>query len=293
MKGEKNMKSLKMLVSGILVFAIIVFSLNAAAQEYTLKYNLPKNTSLTLINSNEVNQTIDQMGTEMTTLITSSFEGALKVQNSDAKKGLDFEMEYKAMSQGMESDMGGGAADFTELIGKTVKFNLSPSGVIGNTVGFDQLPVVVLPTQEELKEETYVIQVKNSFIKLPEGPVKIGDTWTDKQEENVPMPGDGSLKIITNYTYKLVEEVQKDNYPCLKVDVQLIQTLTGKFEQQGMVLSMEMNGDGKGTVYFAQNKAMVLYSEISSNLEGAILVEEMGMELAMSSDSKSTTTIKF
>jgi len=287
------MKRAKFFFVNVIIISVVMLTGNITAQEYTLKYSLPENTEFTLINTSDVEQLMNQMGNEISTLIKGGFEGAVKVLKSDPEKGISMEMEYKDMTQTMESAMGGGSSDFTELIGKKVNFTLSPIGKIIQTEGFDKLPEITLVNQEKLREETYLMQVSGNFMALPEKPVKPGATWTDELVENIPMPGDGNLKVTTHFTYKLLEQTEYNGFNCVKINAELSQTLSGNFEQQGMLLTMDMKGKGNGTIYFAYEKGMVINSETTSLLDGVVFVEAAGMEIPIVNESKSTTVVKF
>ncbi len=258
---------------------------------YELKYQLAKGTKITMISSGELNSVMDQMGTEVVSDIFYEGEDIFVVLSADKEKGLTMEYEFGERSQDVDGPMGSDSTDFSDLIGKKVEFILLPNGKAEGFEGFDVLPEITSSTGDELNEETYILGIKTTFPLLPDGPVKIGDTWTDNQVMDIPQ-GNSILKLENNLTYKLIEETEKDGFDCLKIEITGTSRLNGDFEQGGMALYIEREGTSTGTLYFAYKEGMLISLESESLDEGIINVPSVGMEIPQTNTSKGSITVR-
>ncbi len=234
----------------------------------------------------------DQMGTEVVAEITGGGEDTCTVLSSDKEKGLTLELVMGERIQDVYSNQGSASTDFSELIGRKVRFVLSPDGEVTGFEGFDDLPEITTATGEVLTKDLYILGVKDSFTKLPDKPVKIGDTWTDVQGNDVPLGG-GTLRSESDYTYKLVGETKKDGFDCLKIELAGTDKLTGDFEQAGTLLSIERETNATGVLYFAYKKGMFISVVVESKAEGVIVVQQAGLELPQQITSKGTVSVQF
>jgi len=232
------------------------------------------------------------MGNEVIVDLNGKGEDTYTVISGDEKTGFTFESEFGEREQDVESPMGAASTDFSELIGKKVRFVVSPTGIVSGLEGFDELPEIMSATQEKITKDAYIIGAKASFPLLPENPVKFGDTWTESDEQEVPMEG-GTIKIVSNSTYTLIEEIIKDGLDCVKIEVSSTVKTTGNFEQQGMLLKIDRESKATETIHFAYKKGMYLSREGASTAEGIITVESMGMEMPQKITGKSNVTVKF
>jgi len=294
MKKEKF--SVSFLFLPVLIMVVFLVSCAVPTQPsgekiYELKYQLAKGTKITMISSAEVNSVTDQMGTEVLTDIYGETEDIYVVLSTDKEKGLTLEYEFGERSQDMDSAEGSNSTDFSDLIGKKVKFILLQNGKVEGFEGFDGLPEITTGAGEELNEETYILAVKTTFPLLPDKPVKIGDTWSDTQVLDIPQGG-GVLKLENNFTYTLIEETEKDGFDCLKIEMTGVSRLSGDFEQGGMPLSIERETTSSGTIYFAFKKGMFISGESESLGEGIINVPQYGLEIFQTITTKGSLTVR-
>ena len=96
---------------------------------YELKYQMAKGTKFTMKSTGEANSVTDQMGTEMIVDLYGDAEDIYVVLSADNGAGLTMEMEFGKRSQIMDSTAGSDSTDFSELLGKKVKFVLLPTGI--------------------------------------------------------------------------------------------------------------------------------------------------------------------
>ena len=282
---------LVVLITTVIFVSFAVPNLFAQGKSYELKYQLAKGTKITMMSTGEVNSAMDQMGTEVLTDIIGEAEDIYVVLTSNKNKGLTLEYEFGKRSQNIDSAMGSDSTDFSDLIGQKVKFMLLPNGKAEGFEGFDTLPIITTSTGDDLNEETYVLGVKTTFPLLPDNPVKFGDTWKDNQVMDIPTGG-SVLRSENDFTYTLIEEVEKDGYDCLKIEMKGISRLTGDFEQGGMDLYIERETTVTGMIYFAYKEGMLISSESESIGEGIIDVPAAGIQIPQSLTSKGTLTVK-
>ncbi len=282
---------LKVLIMAVIFANFAVPTLFAEEKTYELKYQLAKGTKITMTSSGEVNSVMDQMGTEVVSDIYGEAVDIFVILSSNKKKGLTLEYEFGERSQDMDSAMVSDSTDFSELIGKKVKFVLLPNGKVEGFEGFDGLPEITSSWGDELNEETYILGVKTTFPLLPDGPIKIGDTWSDTQAMDVPQ-GSNVLKLENNFTYTLIEETEKDGFDCLKIEMTGTSSLSGDFEQSGMALSIEREETSTGTLYFAYKEGMFISFESESLGEGIIYVPSAGVEIPQTNITKGSLTVR-
>jgi len=259
---------------------------------YTLTYHLEPGTKFIMSSTGTSEILSNQMGNEVTVLTDGTGKESYEVISYDKEAGMTVEMEYRERTQNLESPQGSGSTDFSELIGKKVKFTVSPVGKVGDFEGFDALPQITTATQETITEETFRLGVETSFPLLPEKPVKFGDTWTESDERDMPASG-GTIKVTVNSTYTLVEEAVKDGFDCVKIDVATTVNMNGNVEQQGMPLTITRETKSNETMYFAYKKGMYVSRETSSKSEGVVTVESMGMEIPQNITGTSVVTVQF
>lgn len=294
MKKEKlfiPLLCLFVLMAAVFLVSIARPAESAQEKKYELKYQLAKGTKITMISSGESNSVMDQMGTEM--LVDSYYEAEdiFVILSANKKKGLTLEYEFGERSQGVDSAAGSDSTDFSELIGKKVTFVLLPNGKVEGFEGFDALPEITSSGGGELNEETYILGVKTTFPLLPDGPIKIGDTWSDTLDMDIPQ-GIYVLKSENNFTYKLIEETEKDGFDCLKIEMTGTSRLSGDLEQEGMQLSIDREETSTGTLYFAYKEGMFISMESESLGDGIINVPSAGLEIPETVTSKGSQTVR-
>jgi len=284
------MKKVRLLIPLLIVFTLVILVSVSLAQEYNLKYNLAKGTKFSLKASSNSDQIQEAMGNENSITGASSSESNCTVLAADDNTGFTLEYEYVKRTNESEGPMGGSSDDYSELSGKKVKYVLAPNGMVSNFEGFETLPVVERANGQKIDKDRYIASVKNIFPKLPEKPVKIGDTWTDTSEDTTPMES-GSLKATTNFTYTLLEAIQKDGKECVKIERKYTQTRAGDFEQMGNTITMSLKSVGTDIIYFDHKNGMLLNIDTSSTSEGTADVTNQGVVVNLSSTSKGTLII--
>ena len=264
----------------------------AGQKQYDLKYKMERGTKFIVKSTGTSNIVTDQAGTEVTADIESTGENIFKILAADKVKGMTIEVEFGEGKQEMISINGSAETDFTPLVGKKAKFMLHNDGEVDGYEGFGVLPEIFTATGETLTKELYELGMKANFFKLPEKPVKIGDTWADTDSTDIPI-GESTLKSEDETNYTVIAEVKIDGYDCLKIESNGISRLTGDIEQSGTTLNLDRETKSKGTLYFAYKIGMFVSIEAESNSAGIITIVSTGMEVPQTITSKGTTTVVF
>lgn len=293
------MKTLKMTIPVLTILVAGLFFTGCASKKalvgsdgYTIKYQLKEGEKFTVTGSSITSTEMDQMGQIITSDIIGKSVDNFIVLSSDENTGNTIEQEFVERKQDIESVQVSTSTDFSELAGHKIKFILKGTGDVDKIEGLDKLPSITTIDGTVLTGDTYKLGIEASFISLPENAIKIGDSWLNDQDTEVPV-GDYKLKVSGKTSYTLLEEVKKDGFDCLKISIDGVSTLSGSFEQQGMELSMNRETKTTGTLYFAYKKGMFLSIESEAKAEGIIVVESMGMEIPQTTVTKSNVTVKF
>ena len=257
-----------------------------------LKYGLSVGQDILVKNETESKIITEQMGQSISTDLNSSATYVFTTKSVNDDNSMNIEVEFKGMSQSMESSMGSGDTDFSELIGKTAGFKLSDIGVADNTKGFEDLPEITTVSGETVGGEMYEQVMKATFIMLPDHPVKIGDTWTQQDTTNMPL-GEGNLETISKAIYIITEKLEVDGNECFKVDITSTSTTKGEFEQGGTQLVMERKSTSTGLMVFDYTRGMYTSMEIASKTEGIIDVPAAGMTIPQNITTNTKTTVEF
>jgi hypothetical protein len=127
--------------------------------------------------------------------------------------------------------------------------------------------------------------VYKEFGVFPEGDVKTGDTWNNDQTDTV----DGT-QMVTKTTRKLtlagIEE--KNGHSCLKITYTGTVEIGGKMNRMGMDFFMEGNGEISGSIWFDQNRGIIIAKEGSSDQDMTMaMTGQMQMTIPITTSSTS------
>lgn len=162
-----------------------------------------------------------------------------------------FEMEMNVGGKKIPSNMG------KSMVGKTNKMKISENGEIIEPKGMKAM-VGLQGLSSDIKNIFL-----NLYPRLPEHKIKVGDSWTQKQEISQPQIG---IVIDSQYTFSGKEE--KKGYNCAVIDFTISMSIKGG-EQARM--NIKGDGKGKGTTYLAYEKGLIIDSQIEMDLNMFIL----------------------
>ena len=269
-----------------------MYKKSGAKDSITLNYKIPEGQSVVVTSKVVSKFDSEQMGQTISVDMNSSTVLGHKLLSVDADNNMTVELDFIDLTQSMESPMGSGDTDYSELIGKKAEFTLSGEGEATEKKGFSKLPEITNINGESLKGEMYELVVDATFFKLPDHPVKVGDSWTNEDSSEMPYGG-GNLKTESKTIYIITEKLVVDGEDCFKIDITGTSTTGGEFEQNGTQLAMERSSTSSGHLIFAYNKGMYLSMDVSSKTEGIIDVPAAGMKIPQTITSTTSTTVAF
>jgi hypothetical protein len=167
-----------------------------------------------------------------------------KEQNLVSKVTID------DMSMNISSPQGDVTPDMSKVKGKSFDLTFSPKGKELELAGIDELKINM--GQMSGGEQSIRSYFRDILSDLPVKPVKIGDTWTSKDEITVPQSG-MDVTTKSESTHKLIGYETVDGYECLKIQTKSkgTQEGSGEMEQMGMHLETEGDVETESTWYFA------------------------------------------
>lgn len=200
--------------------------------------------------------TTEFMGKKMEMPSTTEITLTQKVEKVDQGIGDliitydSFNMEMNVGGKQIPSNMG------KSMVGKTEKMKLSEDGEILEPHGIKSM-VALQGLGSDINSMFFSL-----YPHFPERALKVGESWTQKQE--IPQSQMG-LVIETNYTLSKKEE--RNGYNCVVIDYTVSLNIQGG-EQEKM--KVEGSGEGKGITYFAFEKGLLIGSEVEMDLKMAI-----------------------
>ncbi len=249
----KNFRTLSSI--GWIILAATIISLSGCATNkaawgslkkgMVMKYQQNPEKNLNYSSSTSFEQTMNVMDQEFT--ITSEGEQLLKMKPIiDKDNDLTYEVTVEAMSSDLNTPRGEMTAKTEELIGKSFNLTISP---LGNMIDYSGAEALTYDLGSG-ETKSFSSEVQAFFPKLPDHPIKIGDSWesTDKIIENT-----ASGKLLMEFTnMNTFEKIETFNgYECMKVNVVFVGTLKGEGEQDNMTLITSGDVEGSSTWYYA------------------------------------------
>ncbi len=164
----------------------------------------------------------------------------------------------------------GGQAIFDDeakvIEGEQLWLKVAPSGEIRDWRGLEG--VRSYTSEERNKRETMVQSVALSFLTLPQGPVGVGDTWS----QTVKMPIDirqGEMTLEVTNHYELLGRTTKNGHDCAKIGMrsEIIGSGEGGDESRAYSFSVDIEGDGKGEIFFGITEGYLIVSHEETNLQ--------------------------
>lgn len=169
------------------------------------------------------------------------------------------EMIIGVKTMGMDTTM-----NQKDLIGKRSRIILNRFGKELSSEALDSLDVVGLNIGVDFGAST-----QQTFILLPENPVKIGDNWKGKLTDTTNI-GEGQMITKSDYQYVLAGKEKKNNHDCLRLTYEASIDLAGKMTNMGMEMFIEGSGTVEGTVWFDATLGKIIADETNSGMDISI-----------------------
>jgi len=292
------MKKSNLLLSLVVPVAFFAFSGCTALKstggktgtELTYQMNPGQSFTMKAESSNEL--ITEQMGQEVKVNMKGGSDNTFRILNTNSDGTLQCEMEFISMKQSMSTPMGENETDYSTWIGKKVMFNLSPAGGVSGFSGFELLPELTASTGEKVTGNLIQKSLQNEFFKLPDQPVKMGETWTVLDSLEIPY-ADSKLKQKETTVYKIAERTKYEGLDCIRIEAVSKAKISGEFVQQGMQIEMTRETTANSVIYFAIEKGMYISVETTSTANGQVYIPDAAMTIPQKMSGKSSTKVVF
>jgi len=283
---------LLLLLPAFLLFSTVTVSAKSSPGKKTfeLTYKMSQGQTFTMSTEGSTVIKTDQMGQMINVEINSASENGYRILTASPDGTMNCELEYKSMKQSAKTPNGDNSTDYSTWIGKKVQFNVAPRGTLSDFKGFDQLSEISSATGEKITGELTQKGMSNQFFELPDHAVKIGETWTVKNNSDIPYAG-STLKSEVSTIYTVIENVKKDGMDCLKIEAAGVQKLSGEFEQAGNQLELTRETKSSSVIWFALEKGMYISMESTSAGTSQIFVPAAGVTIPQEITGKSTVKV--
>jgi len=230
-----------------------------------LEYKYPADKQISYMNSSKMAQVMDIQGQTMQTDVTSAFGCTVKsAGNQD--NNLKLEIIVDTIGQTTNSPMGGSGGAVQDVKGKSCAVVISPDGKVVDLSGAASLVYRI-----EGSGETNIAQTLGDFFpRLPDHPVKAGDTWnlTDSVLTKSPVM---IMKTIDNAESKLEGYETVNGIECAKITNQHSGTISMTVQNQGMDIFIKGPYTGTSECLFAVKEGYFIKlssaTKVNGNLE--------------------------
>lgn len=257
----------------------------SADSGFILNYRMDKGTTLQYAISGTINQSMEMMGQSMDTKTDFLSKYSIKINDIDKQNNYLTTITIDDMSIKANNPQGSINPDLSSIIGKKFGLTASPKGKELEFSGVDSITIDM--GQMAGGKQSVKNYFREVFTDLPQKPVKIGDTWTSKEERTEPQGG-MQVHMVMNANHKLLGYEKVDGMECLKIETKGKGTLDGSGERNGAQLSFEGDLETNSTWFFAYKKGILIKANSDSFMEATIAVSgPADMTIPMTQDTKS------
>ena len=240
------------------------------------------------INSTE-NTNMEQMGQTIDIESNSMIKYTVRGNGLNEQKNLLSTITIDTINVVAKGMGGERTVDMSPFIGKSFGLTFSPKGDELEFSGVDTIVVDLGMTQGG--KQTPRNSFRTVFPDLPDEPVKIGETWTDKDTTTVNQSG-MKIDVTTDGKHKLEGYETVDGIECLKISSKTAGIMDGAGQTMGMDMNFEGDIDGKSTFYFAYKTGTFIKVITESFMEGTIAISgPTNMTMPITVESKSTINL--
>lgn len=274
------------LISGSVISIILIVSILAgcAAKKniwgdpetgLNLEYRMPEKGMLQYDLNSEYVQAMEVMGQKVD--VASNSRNLFSMENSGIEDG-SYKLNVTIDTAFIHFETTRGKLDpsMDGVIGKQFTYKVTPSGREVDYSEAEDLKYIL----GESEELSIASDFMTLFPDLPEGLVKVGDTWTSVDTAN-EKSNSGYLEIITKNN-NMIQGIEAYNgYECLKIHTTFSGVLSGSGKMQGINTSTSGSIEGEGDWYFAYKEGIFIKISTTGQAKSTTEAKGEGREISI------------
>jgi hypothetical protein len=189
----------------------------------------------------------------------SKTEVTLTQKVDRVEKGVA-EITITCDSYDMEMNIGGRKIPNTmgsSMVGKQTPMKLGENGEVIEPKGLQSMVALQGLGGTDINNVLFSL-----YPKFPEQKLKVGDTWTQKEE--LPQ---SQMKVTVESKYTFTKREEKNGHPCAVLDYTISMNVQGGDESD---MKMKGTGTGAGKTYVAYEKGLLVESKVDMDLKMSI-----------------------
>ena len=263
----------------------VIYSQSGAA-ELKLAYNYPAGTGVNYMVSTVMAQVMDIQGQTMQNDVNSAFGFSVRgAGNQDAN--LKLEIVVDTLGQTTMSPMGGAGGAVSDVKGKSCFVVVSPDGKMIDLTGAEEFKYVVDGTGESNLGQA----LADFFPRLPDKPLKAGDTWTVQDSVMSKSPS-SSMKIVFKSEYRLESIENTDGVEIAKISINNEGKIAQSISAQGMDLYLSGPFTSTSDFTFAVKEGYFQQQTTNMKMTGDLEIPSMSMVMPITLDMKTVAEKK-
>jgi uncharacterized lipoprotein YehR (DUF1307 family) len=290
----KNLFSGKALFATVLIFALFIvltgFSQNKSGESQQgdaikLAYSYLPDKAIKYQNVSKIIQDMDINGQSMLVNVDSYFSVFVRLEGK-LGENLNLEIKIDSMAQNIESPQGYAGGSVNDVKGKVFNMVITPAGKTLDLTEASKIVFNIEGSGERTLEQSFL----NYFPALPEGPVKVGDTWIshdtiDSKTQTMSM----WMPVESTYKFEGIETI--DGIDCAKLSATLTGSQKMTTQSQGMEINIAGTFTGTQILLFAVKDGYFIKETVTSKMTGNIDIPDQGMTFPLVMDTNSTNEI--
>jgi hypothetical protein len=250
-----------------------------------LTYRMAENQVLQYRLLFEITQEAELMGKQIEVNIKNSGKFSARSKGFKENNFL-LGITLDTMDMQVKSTRGNITPDVSALTGKTFDIVLSPLGKELEYIGTESLQYELKP----VGKRNLISIFKFLFPDLAEKKVKIGDSWTSK-DETINSDGEVDMHITLDSvdTLRGVETV--NGMECIKVTAKYTGTVDGKGNQGGAQVTIKGKSTGTGTWYFAYKKGIFVKGTAEMDIKSTTVISGRNLTIPSTMKIKTETNL--
>jgi hypothetical protein len=252
---------------------------------FILRYRLDTDRDYTYRTNDVENSFMEMMGQSMESETHRTMTYSIKATGYNDVEDVFTDITVDSISWIVHSAQGDRNIDTKALYGKHFGLSFSTIGEELEFTGIDTLPKIDLGMMGG--RQGIKMFFRSILPDLPPNPVKIGDSWTSKQDYTEPQSNmDVTIVIESEHTLEAYETV--DSIECLRIKTESTATIDGKGDHGGTEITLEGDSETSTTWYFNYKKGTFVKATSESLMEGSVVISgQTNMSIPMSRESKS------